>query len=206
MKLIGSYRSPYVRRVAASMNLMGMAYEHDPIPVFDEQDAVRKFNPLVRVPTLVLDDGESLVESYAILDSLDEMAGADERLIPASGGERRTVMKMTAVPTGTIDKTVWAVYEGRFHPKEKVHRPWIEHNEEQMLGGLGFLNDLADAAGDGWLAGGDRIGQADVSGTIAFTFGAAARPRLEVADKFPALANFAARCEAMGAFSNIKPV
>lgn len=204
MKLIGSYRSPYVRRVAASMNLMGIAYEHDPIPVFDDQDAVRKYNPLVRVPTLVLDDGESLVESYAILDALNETADDDKKLIPMSGPDRRQVMKLTAVATGTMDKTVWAVYEGRFHPKEKVHRPWIEHNEDQALGGLGFLNDCAKAAGDGWLAG-DRISEADVSAAVAFAFAAMARPKLEVGGKFPTLAALSERCEAMEAFSTVKP-
>ncbi len=205
MKLIGTYRSPYVRRVAVSLNLMGMAYEHDPVHVFDNQDAVRPHNPLVRVPTFILDDGESMVESYAILDALDEMAGAGKRLIPASGAERRKIMKLTAVATGTMDKTVWALYEGRFHPKEKVHQPWVEHNEDQMLGGLGFLNEVAEAAGDGWLGGAGRVTQADVTGAIAFTFGATARPKLGIADKFPALAKFAARCEAMEAFSSVKP-
>ncbi len=205
MKLIGAYRSPYVRRVAVSMNLMGMVFEHDPIPVFDDQDAVRKFNPLVRVPTVVLDDGESLVESYAILDTLDEMAGPDKRLMPASGPERRNVMKLTAVATGTMDKAIWAVYEGRFHPKEKVHRPWIEHNEEQACGGLGFLNDCAKAAGDGWLAGTDRISQADVSGAIAYAFTNMARPKLGLAEKCPDLAAFVTRCEATEAFSSVAP-
>ncbi len=205
MKLIGAYRSPYVRRVAVSMNLMDMAFEHDPIPVFDDQDAVRKFNPLVRVPTVVLDDGESLVESYAILDTLDEIAGPDKRMMPAAGAERRKVMKLTAVATGTMDKAIWAVYEGRFHPKEKVHRPWIEHNEEQACGGLGFLNDCAKAAGDGWLAGTDRISQADVSGAIAYAFTNIARPKLGLAEKCPDLAAFVARCEAMEAFSSVAP-
>ena len=205
MKLLGSYRSPYVRRVAASLNLMGMAYEHDAVPVFDEPDAVRAHNPLVRVPTLVMDDGDALVESYAILDALNEIADDDKRLIPMSGPERRHVMKLTAVATGTMDKTVWAVYEGRFHPKEKVHRPWIEHNEEQALGGLGFLDDCAKQAGDGWLAGGDRISEADVSAVVAFAFAALARPKLDVGAKFPALAGLAARCEAMEAFSSVTP-
>lgn len=205
MKLIGGYRSPYVRRVAASMNLMGIAYEHDPVAVFDNQDAVRQYNPLIRVPTLVLDDGEVLVESYAILDALNEMADADKRLIPMSGMARRDCMKLIAVATGTMDKTVWAVYEGRFHPKEKYHKPWVEHNEEQALGGLGYLDECAKAAGDGWLGGSDRISEADVSSVVAFSFAAMARPKLEVGGKFPALAALAERCEAMDAFSSVKP-
>lgn len=205
MKLIGGYRSPYVRRVAASLNLMGMAYEHDAVPVFDEPEAVRAHNPLVRVPTLVMDDGEALVESYAILDALNEIADEDKRLIPLSGADRRHVMKLTAVATGTMDKAVWAVYEGRFHPKEKYHKPWVEHNEAQAVGGLGYLDDCAKQAGDGWLAGGDRISQADVSAAVAFAFTNMARPKLEVGEKFPALAAFSARCEAMDAFSSVTP-
>ena len=205
MRLIGTYRSPYVRRVAASLNLMGIAYEHDPVAVFDNQDQVRPHNPLIRVPTLILDDGEALVESYAILDALDEMAGPDKRLTPASGPDRRKIMKLTAVATGTIDKTVWSVYEERFHPEEKVHQPWIEHNEEQALGGLGFLDARAKAAGADWLADDARISQADVSSAIAFTFAAAARPKLGIAGKFPDLANFAARCESLDAFTSVKP-
>ena len=150
-------------------------------------------------------DGDALVESYAILDALNEIADEDKRLIPLSGADRRHVMKLTAVATGTMDKTVWAVYEGRFHPKEKVHRPWIEHNEEQALGGLGFLDDCAKQAGDGWLAGGDRISEADVSAAVAFAFAGLARPKLEVGEKFPALAKFADRCEAMDEFSSVTP-
>ena len=105
MKLLGGFLSPYVRRTAVSLNAMGLAYDSEKVPVWDEPEAVRKHNPLVRIPTLVLDDGDVLVESYAILDALDEMAG-DKRLIPASGPERRKVMKVTAVGVGAIDKTV----------------------------------------------------------------------------------------------------
>ena len=100
---------------------------------------------------------------------------------------------------------MWAVYEGRFHPKEKVHRPWIEHNEEQALGGLGFLNECAAKAGAGWLAGGNRISQADVSAAVAFAFAKMARPKLEVDAKFPALATFSEKCEVMDEFSSVTP-
>ena len=147
MKLIGSFRSPFVRRVAVTMNFFGMPYEHLDVPVFDNPDDVNKYNPLTRVPTLVLDDGEILIESYAMIDALDEMAGPEKALIPASGKERRHVMRITAAAVGTMDKAQWAAYETRFHPKEKVHQPWIDHNDKSVNGGLAFLNDLADGSG-----------------------------------------------------------
>lgn len=201
MKLIGSYRSPFVRRVAVTMNVFGMAFEHLDVPVFDNPDDVNKFNPLTRVPTLVLDDGEVLIESYAMIDALDDMVGPEKALIPASGKERRHVMRVTAAAVGTMDKAQWAAYETRFHPKEKVHQPWIDHNDKSVNGGLAFLNDLAEKAGDsGWLAGTDKMSQADISGAVAYSFAGMARPKLGIAEAYPAIAAFTARMEATDPF------
>ena len=205
MKLIGGFGSPYVRRVAVSLNILGFDWEQEAVSVFDSPDRVGKYNPLVRVPTLVLDDGEALVESYAILDALDDMAGDAKRLMPPSGGARRAVMQLTAVGAGTMDKAVWSYYEGRFHPPEKVHEPWVEHNEGQVMGGLGFLDTCAEKAGDGWLAGSDRIGQADITAAVAIGFANRVRPNLDVMGAFPHLAAFAARCEAMDEFASVTP-
>ena len=73
MKLIGNYLSPYTRRVAISLHELEMPFELDHVMVFDEPQKVKPHNPVTRVPTLVLDDGAVLVESYAILDELDQM-------------------------------------------------------------------------------------------------------------------------------------
>lgn len=205
MKLIGGFGSPYVRRVAVSLNVLGFDWDHEAVSVFENPERVKKVNPLVRVPTVVLDDGTALVESHAILDALDDMAGDAKRLVPATGVARRTVLQLAAVSTGTMDKAVWAYYEARFHPAEKVHEPWIEHNEAQVLGGLGYLDACAEKAGNGWLAGGDRISQADISATVAIGFANRVRPNLEVLEKFTHLAGFAARCEKMGEFSSVAP-
>jgi glutathione S-transferase len=174
------------------------------VPVWEQPDAVRAHNPLTRVPTLVLDDGEVLVESYAILDWLDEQAGPERRLTPASGPERRRVMKSTAVALGALDKAVWALYEPRFRPKEKVHAPWIRHNEAQAMGGFGWLEGLAAKTADGFLCG-PKLTQADVTATVALGFAATARPKLGVEEAFPALARLAQRCEALPAFVACKP-
>ncbi|MCA8928454.1 MAG: glutathione S-transferase family protein [Alphaproteobacteria bacterium] len=200
MKLLGGFLSPYVRRTAVSLNLTGLNWESVQVSVWDDPNAVKQHNPLVRVPTLVLDDGEALVESYAILDAIDELAGA-KRLTPASGAERRRVMKATAVAAGAIDKTIWAVYELRFHDKEHVSRKWVEHNEAQALGGFEWLDNAAKAAGDGWLCG-PAITEADVTAAVGFSFASKVRPKLGLAEKFPALAAHNARCEALDAFKN----
>ena len=91
MILIGQYDSPFVRRVGIALHVYGMAYEHHPWSTFGDADRIAPFNPLRRVPTLVLDDGEVVIESAAILDCLDEMAGPAKALIPGKGVGRRQV-------------------------------------------------------------------------------------------------------------------
>lgn len=200
MKLIGNYLSPYVRRVAVSLYTLGMPFELEQVFVFKDPGAVRRHNPLARVPTLILDDGETLVESYAIVDAIDELAGADRRLTPAAGAARRRVMKLTAIGVGAMEKAQWAFYEGRFHPPDKVHAPWVEHNDGQVLSAFAFLDEQARAAGDdGWLAGTDSMSQADIGAAVAWTFAGAVRPALDLSG-FPHLASLAARCEAREAF------
>ncbi len=85
MILVGQYDSPYVRRVAISLRMLGFAYEHDTRSVFGDFEAMRAINPLGRIPSLVLDGGEMLIDSAAILDWLDETVGPDRALIPPDG-------------------------------------------------------------------------------------------------------------------------
>ena len=67
MVLIGRYRSPFTRRVAISMRLLGIAYEHRPHTAWRNLQEVRAVNPVGRVPALILDSGEGLFDSSAIL-------------------------------------------------------------------------------------------------------------------------------------------
>lgn len=201
MKLIGNYLSPYVRRVAVTLNLLDMPFEQEAVFVFKEPDRVRPHNPVTRIPVLVLDDGEELIESAAILDAVDDMAGPERALTPRSGPERRKVMKATAVAIGAAEKMQATYYEMVHRPEEKRHAPWLERNEGQALAGFAWLDDLAGKAGEnGWLAGTGRIGQADVSTACVFGFAKAIRPELGLAERFPALEGFAGRCEALDAF------
>ena len=70
MILVGQYDSPFVRRVAVSLRVLGFAYEHDTRSVFADFESMRRTNPLGRIPSLILDDGTTLIDSAAILDWL----------------------------------------------------------------------------------------------------------------------------------------
>ncbi len=202
MKLFGNYLSPYTRRVGVTLHQYGLPFELENLSVFVTPDPVKAYNPVVRIPTLVLDDGDAVFESTIILDAIDEMVPESDRLVPPNGPDRRNILRIAATATGTMDKAVFAFYERRFHPEEKVHEPWIEHNDAQVRGGLTALNDHAAKAGEsGWLGGAPGLTLADIATAIAFTFANKVRPNLDVAATYPALAAFAARCEALPAFT-----
>jgi glutathione S-transferase len=201
--LIGMFDSPFVRRVAVSMNLLGMEFEHRNWSVGKDFELIRQFNPLGRVPTLVHPDGEALIESNAILDCLDELAGAERALIPASGRDRREALRIMAVATGAAEKGVTQVYETVFRPPEKRYRPWIERCHIQMHAALAELDRLCRARVGEWLIG-DRMTQPDITVTCVYTFlgDALAINRAGVA--YPAIAAIAARCEALPEFRSVK--
>ncbi len=201
MRLIGNYLSPYVRRVAVSLNILELSFKLEELFVFKEPDVVRRHNPLVRIPVLVLDDGAALVESSAILDEIDRMVGPERCLTPSGGVQRRRVVQTTAIAVACAEKAQWAFYEGRVRPAEKIHAPWIEHNENQVLGGFEHLNVAASKIDQrGWIAGTPNISQADVTTAVAYTFANTVRPKLGLAERFPQLSRFARRCEALPAF------
>src|SRR5258708_17199520 len=123
--------SPCVRRVAVSMNLLGVAFEHRNWSVGKDFELIRQFNPLGRVPTLVQPDGETLIESAAILDLLDEYAGPERALLPRSGKDRREALRVLAVPPGAAGKGVTHDYETVFLSPEQRYTPRIEQCHTQ---------------------------------------------------------------------------
>src|SRR4051794_8090939 len=106
MFLIGQYDSLFVRRVAIALRLYGIAFEHRPWSTFGDADKIAPYNPLRRVPTLVLDSGEALIESAMILDHLDDTVGPDKAMLPARGDARRKQLRIAALSMGLGDKAV----------------------------------------------------------------------------------------------------
>ena len=173
MKLWGRYNSPYVRRVAVTMQFYGLDYEHKSvIPFGENKKNVATVNPIARVPVLELLDGEFIIDSNAIIDHLDELAGQDCALTPASGPERRKVLKYIAVELGIMDKLVAVLYERQFRPKEKWHQPWLEACETQIQDGFEWINNEMNGS---WLVG-NRMTQADLSLAVFWDFATRLRP------------------------------
>jgi glutathione S-transferase len=203
MKLIGLFDSPFVRRVAISMKLLEIPFEHLNWSVGKDFDQIRQYNPLGRVPTLVLDNGESLIESSAILDYLDELAGADKALLPRSGISRRQSLQAMAIASGAAEKGVTMVYERVFRPAEKCHQPWLDRCASQVHGALRELDKIYEQCKGSWLQG-NTISQADITTCCVFTFLSDAIPLTKEQAPYPALHALIDRCEAMPEFKSTR--
>jgi glutathione S-transferase len=199
MILIGQYDSPFVRRVAIALRLYGMAYEHRPWSTFGDADRIAPFNPLRRVPTLVLDNGEALIESGAILDHLDELVGPARAMIADSGDRRRQALKVCALATGLADKAVSLIYERVMH--QTTSDQWIARCRTQIADVLTALEVDRPRSDRFWF--GDAIGHADVAVACALRFTREAHPGLFDAQRWPTLAVHAATCEALKPFQEI---
>ena len=200
MFLIGQYDSPFVRRVAIALRLYGLAFEHRPWSTFGDADKIAPYNPLRRVPTLVLDDGEALIESMIILDYLDDLVGPDKAMLPRVGAERRKHLRICALASGLGDKAVSLLYE-RVLRKEQLAL-WVERCQAQIGDVLKVLEaERAKVTTPYWL--GDRIGHADVAVACVVRFTGEAHPQLFDASRYPALSAHAERCEALAPFKEI---
>ena len=188
MILVGQYDSPFVRRVAVSLRVVGFSYEHDTRSVFGDFDAMRRINPLGRIPSLVLDDGETLIDSAAILDWLDQSVGADRALVPMQEPERHRVLRRMALAGGVIDKAGAATYERLIRPS--VHRwpEWIERCRTQAIGGINALD------AESWPAGA-KLDQAQITTACMIRYVRMTDPDLIPEGQYPALDTLSARCE-----------
>jgi glutathione S-transferase len=200
MILIGQYDSPFVRRVGIALSLYEMPFEHRPWSTFGDADKIRTYNPLTRVPTLVLDDGDVLIESHSILDYLDSLVQPDRVMFPTSEPARHRALKIAALATGLGEKAVSLFYELTFH--REVSDLWVKRCRTQILAALTALEtSRAEAIADYWF--GDRIGHADIAVAAVLRFIAEAHPGLVSMAKFPALSDHADRLEALPAFKVI---
>ena len=195
MILVGQYDSPFVRRVAVSLRVLGFGYEHDTRSVFGEFNAMLAVNPVGRIPSLILDDGEVLIDSAAILDHLDQTVGPERALIPAA---RRRALRLIALAAGGIEKAGAANYERLMRPEPMRWHDWIARCHTQASGALAAL------AAEPWPAGA-RLDQAQIITACLVRYVRMTDPGLMPHGKHPSLDALSERCEAMAAFQATFP-
>lgn len=200
MQLIGQFDSPFVRRVGIAMELYGLAYDHRPWSTFGDWAQFATHNPLRRVPTLVLDNGEALIDSAAIIDHLDEAHGRGRALIAQDGDARRASLRRIATATGMSDKAVGYFYARLF--ADRLDPLFVTRSEEQLLAGLATLNAFCTEKTGRWWHG-DGPGHDDIAVACSTRHLAEAYPDLFELVDYPALAAHCAAAEELEAFRKV---
>ncbi len=201
MILVGQYDSPFVRRVAISLHVLGLPFTRNPISGFADAEQMRRINPLGRIPSLVLDDGEVIIDSAAILDHLDAHVGPERALLPPAGLERRRALYLVALATGLVDKAGAIVYERTLRPAEKLHQPWVDRCQVQVDSALAAL-EAATPAGE--LAAGPPR-QAPITLACALAYVRARLPEAVSSGRYSNLDAFAAAFARVPAFVATQP-
>jgi glutathione S-transferase len=201
MILVGQFDSPFVRRVAVTLHHYHMPYTRNPISVFRNVPEMRKINPLIRVPALILETGETLIDSSAIIDHLDEMAGPARALTPAHGPERRKVLQTLALALGTMDKALVLFYERLFHIDKHINRDYEKRLMSQTSAGLAQLERDCGAP---WFID-EKMTQADITIGCILGYMKLRLPDVFPAEKFPKLHALALHCETKEDFVKARP-
>ncbi|ETK17969.1 putative glutathione S-transferase [Pseudomonas sp. FH4] len=194
MKLVGMLDSPYVRRVAIALELYGVDFEQQSLSVFSTFKEFSRINPVVKAPTLVLDDGTVLMDSSLILDYFEALAPADKKLLPQTAAARARDLQVIGLALAACDKSVQIYYEHNLRPAEKLHEPWLDRVTGQLLAAYSGLEQLlANPQGE-------SLSQASLSVAVAWSFSRYAVPSVVKAEDFPNLQRHARLAEQHPAF------
>ena len=196
MILVGQYDSLFTRRVAVTLHLYGLPFTRDTRSVFADADQIRAINPLTRIPALILDSGEVLIDSVAIIDHLDETAGPHRALVPPTGAPRRRILQDTALVQGTAEKIAAVAYERHFHAPECVSKDWEHRCLGQLAAGLA---EIENRIAGPWFCGA-AMTHADVMATCTLAYLRLRLPEALDPARSPRLIALADCCEALPAF------
>jgi glutathione S-transferase len=199
MKLIGMLDSPYVRRVAISLQLLGLPFEHQSLSVFGGFEEFQRINPLVKAPTLICDDGEVLMESTLILQYAEAIADAGRSLMPTNRDDHQHALRLIGLALVACEKSVQIIYERKLRPAEKQHEPWITRVSGQLIAAYEMLE--SEWRERPTVVTKDTIDQASISTAVAWQFTQQMLPDVVNAENFPLLQALSKQAEALQAFS-----
>ena len=198
MQLIGMLDSPYVRRVAVSLQLLGLPFEHRPISVFSTFEQFRQINPVVKAPSLVCENGTVLMDSTLILEYAESLAAPGKSLMPVGIAERQRALRMIGLSLAACEKSVQIIYERSLRPAEKLHQPWVSRLTGQLLAAYNALE--SEFSRKPFAPAGESIGQAGVTTAVAWHFTQMVLPEVVSATDYPTLQQLSAKAEELPEF------
>jgi len=200
MKLVGSLTSPYVRKVRIVLAEKRIGYDFAVDIPWNVGSHVSDYNPLGKVPVLILDDGSVLFDSRVIVEYLDS-ANPASRLIPESNKHRIMVKRWEALADGICDASA-TIFLERKRPEMQQNLEWVTRQQKKVMLGLeAAARELSDKK---WCEG-NTYTLADIAlcctlGYLVFRF-----PEVEWRNAFPNLANLADTLEGRASFMETVP-
>ncbi len=190
MRLIGMLDSPYVRRVAISLEHLGIRFEHEAVSVFATFERFHGINPVVKAPTLVCDDGEVLMDSSLILQFIEAAPDCKRSLWPRNPMELQHDFRAVGLALAACEKSVQIVYERNLRPKSAQYEPWIARVTGQLLAAYAGLEYEVQQRPAAFSA---ADSHASIAAAVAWQFTQSMLAELVVASWHPALVALSAR-------------
>ena len=200
MKLIGMLDSPYVRRTAISLEVLGVHFEHEAVSVFSTFEQFKAINPVVKAPTWVCEDGEILMDSSLILQYVESKH--TRSLWSTDPTERQHDYRAVSLGLAASDKSVQIVYERNLRPKEAQYEPWLERVTGQVLAAYSGLEQEVQKRKDAFATGHT---QASITAAVAWQFTQSMLAKIVPASKHPGLVELSQRLEATPEFRKYPP-
>lgn len=194
MQLIGMLDSPYVRRVAVSLKVLGLKFDLDQVSVFRHFEKFSAINPVVKAPTFITDDGVVLMDSSLILEHVAEIA--PRRLMPADRASHEKALRQIGLALAACEKSVSIVYECNLRPAEKQHQPWLDRVGGQLLTAY---RALENEVSPDWFTG-EELMQPQITCAVAWRFTQHVAGDVVKAADFPTLAVLSQRAEKLPFF------
>jgi glutathione S-transferase len=200
MKLIGTQTSPYTRKVRVVLAEKRIECEFEEDAPSDPATRVPQFNPLGKVPVLIMDDGSALYDSRVIVEYLDS-ASPVSRLLPDINRERVQVKRWEALADGVCDAAVAIVAEKR-RSADKQDPAWIERQSKKMERGvLTIAEELSERH---WCFG-EGYSLADIAVGIALGYLDLRFPELDWRTTYPNVAAHAEKLFKRASFRDTVP-
>ena len=199
MKLVGSKTSPYVRKARVILAERSIPFEFVEESAWTAETTVPRYNPLNKVPALVMDDGDSIYDSIVICEYLDAISGGG--LIPPEPRARAKVRRDEALGDGIADAGITAFLE-RKREASRQDPTWIARQLDKVNAGIAAL---AQHLGSRQYLGGGQPNMADIACACALFWVEFRMPELKWRAAHPNLGAWAARMESRPAFQSTRP-
>jgi glutathione S-transferase len=203
MRLIGMLDSPYVRRVAISLEFLGVPFRHEAVSVFTTFDRFREINPVVKAPSLVCDDGEVLMDSSLILQFVETTRTGGGSLWSRDPERLQHEMRAVGLALAACEKSVQTVYERNLRPASAQHEPWLKRVKGQLLAAYAALEQQVQERASLFA---EPRSQSAISAAVAWQFTQSMLAVLVPSASHPGLVALSQRMEGTPQFQKYPPV